>query len=103
MKIDKSFIIGMLAEDESAVIVRSTIELGHNLGLRVIAEGVESAEIWQELLPLGCDLLQGYHLSRPMKAEDTIAWTAAWTTARAADSAWPVEIPKHDVTVDPPC
>jgi len=103
LKIDKSFIIGMLAEDESAVIVRSTIELGHNLGLRVIAEGVESAEIWQELLPLGCDLLQGYHLSRPMKAEDTIAWTAAWTTARAADSAWPVEIPKHDVTVDPPC
>ena len=103
LKIDKSFIIGMLAEDESTVIVRSTIELGHNLGLRVIAEGVESAEIWQGLLPLGCDLLQGYHLSRPMKAEDTIAWTAAWTTARAADSAWPVEIPNRDVTVDPPC
>ena len=78
LKIDKSFIFGMLAGDDSPVIVRSTIELGHNLGLLVTAEGVENAQTWQELLPLGCDVVQGYHISRPMPGGKTIDWVRAW-------------------------
>ena len=58
-----------------AVIVRSTIELGHNLGLRVVAEGVESAEVWRQLLPLGCDLVQGFYLGAPMTGTQFEQWT----------------------------
>jgi EAL domain-containing protein (putative c-di-GMP-specific phosphodiesterase class I) len=47
------------------VIVRSTVDLGHNLGLKVVAEGVESAESYRRLQELGCDIVQGYHLGRP--------------------------------------
>ena len=78
LKIDKSFIIGMLDGEDTAVIVRSTIELGHNPGLQVVAEGVENARTWQELLPLGCDVLQGYHISRPMPGEHTVDWVRSW-------------------------
>ena len=52
-----------------AAIVRSTIELAHNLGLQVIAEGVEDRQIWEELARLGCDFAQGYYLSRPLPAD----------------------------------
>jgi diguanylate cyclase (GGDEF)-like protein len=65
-KIDKSFVLAMTSNENDAVIVRSTIELGRNLGLRVVAEGVENEEVWDLLVGLGCHLAQGYYLSRPI-------------------------------------
>ena len=62
IKIDKSFVLEMATEHSDAAIVRSTIELAHNLGLQVIAEGVEDRQIWEELARLGCDFAQGYYL-----------------------------------------
>jgi diguanylate cyclase (GGDEF)-like protein len=69
IKIDKSFVIDMPHDPSDAAIVRSTIELAHNLGLRVVAEGVESHEAWERLSALGCDLAQGFHVSRPLPAD----------------------------------
>jgi diguanylate cyclase (GGDEF)-like protein len=70
LKIDRSFVSHMATSPSDAVIVRSTIDLGHNLGLRVVAEGVETQHVWEELTALGCDTAQGYYLSRPMPAAD---------------------------------
>jgi diguanylate cyclase (GGDEF)-like protein len=78
LKIDKSFVMGMLREENDAVIVRSTIDLGRNLGLEVVAEGVESAELWTRLSALGCDVAQGFHLSMPLPPEDVPRWLEAW-------------------------
>jgi diguanylate cyclase (GGDEF)-like protein len=74
LKIDKSFIMGMSHNSNDAVIVRSTIELGHNLGLRMVAEGVEDAETWRLLRALGCDVVQGFHLSRPLPPAEITRW-----------------------------
>jgi diguanylate cyclase (GGDEF)-like protein len=74
IKIDKSFILGMGDDDNDAVIVRSTIDLGRNLGLKVVAEGVETPAAWRRLLHLGCDVAQGDYLSRPVPAEELTAW-----------------------------
>ena len=71
LKIDKSFTIG-LSEPGNATIVRSTIELGHNLGLRVIAEGVEDQASADALADMGCDLLQGYFIGRPGPASEVL-------------------------------
>jgi diguanylate cyclase (GGDEF)-like protein len=68
IKIDKSFVIDMPHDASDAAIVRSTIDLAHNLGLKVVAEGVESHEAWQRLASPGCDLAQGFHISRPLPA-----------------------------------
>jgi diguanylate cyclase (GGDEF)-like protein len=69
IKIDKSFVMEMAVDASDAAIVRSTIDLAHNLGLRVIAEGVESEDAWRHLEALGCDYAQGFFLSRPLPAE----------------------------------
>jgi len=58
--------------------VRSTIDLAHNLGLTVVAEGVESAHIYQMLADLHCDEAQGYHMSKPMPASEFRAWCDRW-------------------------
>ena len=68
LKIDKSFIQKMIEDQGDAAIVRSAIDLGHNLGLEVVAEGVETEEVQRRLEALGCDTLQGYHLGRPVAA-----------------------------------
>ncbi|MEJ2438058.1 MAG: EAL domain-containing protein [Gammaproteobacteria bacterium] len=65
LKIDKSFVMDMINNDNDAVIVRSTIDLAHNLGLKVVAEGVESDEIYEMLRILRCDTAQGFYLSEP--------------------------------------
>jgi diguanylate cyclase (GGDEF)-like protein len=78
LKIDKSFVFTMTSNSNDAVIVRSTIELGHNLGLRLVAEGVEDAETWTMLKALGCDVVQGYHLSRPLPADQVESWMQAY-------------------------
>ncbi len=70
LKIDKSFVMEMANDENDAVIVRSTIDMAHNLGLKVVAEGVESKEIRDLLEILNCDLLQGYHICRPLPAAE---------------------------------
>jgi len=74
LKIDRSFVTPMLADDSDLIIVRSTINLAHDLGLKTIAEGVEDAETLARLRALGCDLAQGNHLSKPMDAPTFDAW-----------------------------
>ena len=76
IKIDKSFVIDMMNNKSDEVIVRSTIDLGHNLGLKVIAEGVENGEAWEKLKLLGCDAAQGYYISKPMPREQLEVWLA---------------------------
>jgi diguanylate cyclase (GGDEF)-like protein len=68
IKIDKSFVMEMAVDASDAAIVRSTIDLAHNLGLTVVAEGVESEDAWRHLESLGCDFAQGYYLARPLPA-----------------------------------
>jgi EAL domain-containing protein (putative c-di-GMP-specific phosphodiesterase class I) len=69
IKIDRSFVIGMEGDRRQQQIVRSTIQLGHNLGLRVVAEGVENETTLRRLARLGCDIVQGYVVARPMSAD----------------------------------
>jgi diguanylate cyclase (GGDEF)-like protein len=77
LKIDKSFVLGVLEDPNDAAIVRATIELGHNLGLRVVAEGVETAEIYDYLRGLACDVSQGYFHARPMPPEQFLAFLSS--------------------------
>ena len=74
LKVDRSFVAQMTSDSRDAVIVHSTIDLGRNLGLRVVAEGVEDSLTLQHLDLLGCHAAQGYHISRPVPAEDLITW-----------------------------
>jgi diguanylate cyclase (GGDEF)-like protein len=74
LKVDRSFVAQMTSDSRDAVIVHSTIDLGRNLGLRVVAEGVEDSLTLQHLVLLGCHAAQGYHISRPVPAEDLITW-----------------------------
>ncbi len=74
IKIDRSFVMNMNRRDNDSVIVRSTISLAHNLGLRVVAEGVETEQAWNELSELGCTVAQGYYLSRPVPAAELTSW-----------------------------
>jgi diguanylate cyclase (GGDEF)-like protein len=76
LKVDRSFVSQMTSSIRDAVIVRSTVDLGRNLGLRVVAEGVEDQATWQELNTLGCDAIQGYYISRPVSADELASWLA---------------------------
>ena len=76
IKIDKSFVMHMNSNENDAVIVRALIALGHNLGLSVVAEGVESTEVWEQLKTLGCDYAQGYCMCRPIPPEKMEDWLA---------------------------
>ena len=90
LKIDKSFVLDMATDENDAVIVRSTVDLGRSLGLKVVAEGVEDQAAWDRLRELGCDLAQGYYLSRPQAPETALTpWlrTAASTSATGGLSA----------------
>jgi EAL domain-containing protein (putative c-di-GMP-specific phosphodiesterase class I) len=62
------------AQDSSTVIVRSIIGLGHNLGLTVVAEGVETRATWELVEALGCDVVQGYYISRPLPVAEATRW-----------------------------
>ena len=74
LKVDRSFVSNMLDNDNDAVLVRSAIDLGHNLGLTVVAEGVEKAEHVDALRDFGCDVAQGYHYARPMPPDEVASW-----------------------------
>jgi diguanylate cyclase len=76
LKIDKSFVSEMTTDPSSAVIVRSTTDLGHNLGLVVLAEGVEDGATWDLLREQGVDLAQGYLVSRPLPGDELMTWLA---------------------------
>jgi EAL domain-containing protein (putative c-di-GMP-specific phosphodiesterase class I) len=82
LKVDRSFVSQMTSNTSDAVIVRSTVDLGRNLGLRVVAEGVEDPGTLQELDALGCDAVQGYYVSRPVAPDDLISWLEQQQTAR---------------------
>jgi EAL domain-containing protein (putative c-di-GMP-specific phosphodiesterase class I) len=74
LKIDRSFIIRAHERRDDVTIIMSTIELAHSMGLKVVAEGVETREAWNLLRRLGCDLVQGYLVSRPLSAADTVTF-----------------------------
>ncbi len=77
LKIDRAFVMNVDSSASNVAIVQATTELAHSLGLKVVAEGVETPEVWNALLRLGCDLVQGYFISRPMPATAVVQWTLA--------------------------
>jgi diguanylate cyclase (GGDEF)-like protein len=83
VKIDRSFVMDMLDDRSHAAIVRSVIDLAHNLGFEVVAEGVETEHILAELTMLGCDIAQGYLLARPMPAADLPSWLTGYRESAA--------------------
>jgi EAL domain-containing protein (putative c-di-GMP-specific phosphodiesterase class I) len=86
LKIDKSFVMGMAGDAaEDTAIVRSTADLAHNLGLVVVAEGVEDQWTLDLLSTLGCDEAQGFHIARPMPSADLLTWlgSGAWRVAES--------------------
>ncbi|GGM22481.1 hypothetical protein GCM10011608_04120 [Micromonospora sonchi] len=82
VKVDRSFVLGMVDDADDAAIVRSTIELAKALGLRVVAEGVEDERSWRMLHAAGCDAAQGWFYARPMPAEELVAWMARYRPLR---------------------
>ncbi len=84
LKIDKSFVMAMQTDESDAKIVRSTIDLAHGLGLTVVAEGVENAQILAALAGLRCDVAQGFHFAKPLPLDAFTAWVAAHHTRAAA-------------------
>jgi EAL domain-containing protein (putative c-di-GMP-specific phosphodiesterase class I) len=89
VKIDQSFIIPMTEDSDSDVIVRSTIELAHNLEMAVVAEGVESQQVWDRLASVGCDIARGYLVSAPMSMRRLPRWHAKWSRAVGGGGATP--------------
>lgn len=78
MKIDKSFVMDMANNRDCRIIVNAIIDLGHNLGLKIVAEGVEDQRAWNMLSEKGCDLAQGYHMAKAMPNDAVAAWVAEW-------------------------
>jgi diguanylate cyclase (GGDEF)-like protein len=101
LKIDKSFVRAMGSDARNAIVVRSTIELAHNLGLRTVAEGIEDAFTFERLRALGCELAQGFHMSRPLPADSLMSWwdihTAPPTNPAPEYGAMPRPLPRVSV------
>ena len=89
VKIDQSFVQSMTDNSRDSCIVRTIIELGHNLGLRVVAEGVEHRSVLELLRGLGCDVAQGYYLSHPLTHQELERWykSGPWTNGWACEPA----------------
>jgi diguanylate cyclase (GGDEF)-like protein len=87
LKLDRSFVSPMLSDENDLIIVRSTINLGHDLGLQVVAEGVEDEATLTRLADLGCDLAQGYHFSKPLPSRDFDAFIGLGIEAEARAAA----------------
>ncbi len=88
LKIDRSFVSEMIQDSDDAMIVRSTIDLAHNLGLNTVAEGVESEQVLKKLREMGCDYAQGFWISRPLSADDLLSYLkdGEWETPTAEDA-----------------
>jgi EAL domain-containing protein (putative c-di-GMP-specific phosphodiesterase class I) len=84
IKIDRSFVRHILTDENDRVIVGSIIELGRSLGLEVVAEGVETDEMWARLTGLGCHVAQGYFLSQPLPAPDLLPWLSGLSVSGVA-------------------
>jgi EAL domain-containing protein (putative c-di-GMP-specific phosphodiesterase class I) len=87
IKIDRSFVMAMDRDVQYARIVRSTIDLGRNLALSVVAEGVETGAVWSQLADLGCHSAQGYFLARPLPAQELTPWLQERARGAEADAA----------------
>jgi EAL domain-containing protein (putative c-di-GMP-specific phosphodiesterase class I) len=74
LKVDKSFVIDMDKDEDNASIVRATVDLAHNLGLTVTAEGVETGTVYEKLREIGCDYYQGYYVGEPVDAAGIAEW-----------------------------
>lgn len=87
IKIDRSFVMAMMTNENDAMIVRSIVDLAHNIGLYVIAEGVEDAATCEHLIALGCDLAQGYYFSKPIPPHEFEIWLreSPWRMSKTAD------------------
>lgn len=96
LKIDRSFVMDMMVQHNDDVIVRSTIDLGHNLGLEVVAEGVENQEIIDRLAELGCDAAQGFHISRPLPPELFEDWMDEWAATFSTTGSVAGAVPLSD-------
>lgn len=91
LKIDRGFVSELLVNANDDVIVRSTVDLGHNLGLRVVAEGIENAQVQEALAALGCDVGQGFGIARPLAPENFEQWLQ--TTQHPVARVAPLELP----------
>ena len=78
LKIDRSFIMDIMSSENDAIIVKATINLAHNLGFQITAEGVESKEIMAKIKDYGCDMAQGYYLNKPLSVTDFTQWMSAY-------------------------
>jgi EAL domain-containing protein (putative c-di-GMP-specific phosphodiesterase class I) len=83
LKLDRSFVASMPGSARAAAVVASTLQLAQSLGLVLVAEGAEDAETVEALIRLDCDLVQGYHISRPLPPEQLVAWLHARETVAA--------------------
>jgi EAL domain-containing protein (putative c-di-GMP-specific phosphodiesterase class I) len=81
LKVDRSFVCGATRDSVARAILESSVQMGHALGMSVVAEGAETQEDWDLLFAIGCDEVQGYFVARPMPAEDFIAWKTRWEAA----------------------
>jgi len=93
LKIDRSFVMGMANDPDSAVIVRSAVDLGHNLGMTVVAEGVQDSITRSDLTDMGCDLVQGYQICRPIPARELELWIE---TQLVTNSSPPPPVHSHE-------
>jgi EAL domain-containing protein (putative c-di-GMP-specific phosphodiesterase class I) len=97
LKIDTSFVLRLNSEPQDQLIVKSTIDMAHGLGLKVVAEGIENLETWKLLQAWGCDVGQGFYLSRPVSAGDL-----AQTVATLAERQQSVQGHKRCAVSSPP-
>ncbi len=84
LKIDRSFVLGCIPDRQSGTLVRAMIDLAHNLGIKVVAEGVETEELMQQLAKWGCDVAQGYFICKPMPPAEIEKWRLSWTQGRSS-------------------
>lgn len=87
LKVDRSFVYGATGDSVARAILESSVQMGHALGMNVVAEGAETQEDWDLLAAIGCDEVQGYVASRPMSSEDFIAWKVRWEASHSRSSS----------------
>lgn len=85
LKIDKSFIMTLMSDERNEAIVRTTIELAHNMNLTVVAEGVEDEVTLRQVSDLGCEAAQGYFVSQPLSPDDLLQWLKNWKAISYVD------------------
>ncbi|HEY9134311.1 MAG TPA: EAL domain-containing response regulator [Pseudomonadales bacterium] len=89
LKIDKSFVMHMVEDEEANAIVETCILLGHKLNMKVVAEGVMSSAIWEKLSAMGCDIAQGFFVAKPMPAESLLEWVKKKDLSKPVNISFP--------------